>query len=100
MKKLNSDYLKRLVGSIEEIADDFFDSNDFHTGLKLKRIASNIMGSLASTDLLVENLDVDEESREHIATIIKEAVADKKASRQAKENRVKNKVKNKNKNKV
>ena len=82
MKKLNSDYLKRLVGSIEEIADDFLDSNDFSTGIKLRRIASNIMGSLASTDILVENLDVDDESREHIATIIKEAVAAKKASKQ------------------
>jgi hypothetical protein len=91
LKKLNSDYLKRLVGSIEEIADDFLDSNDFSTGLKLRRIASNIMGSLASTDLLVENLDVDDESREHIATIIKEAVAAKRASKQTKK-KVKNKV--------
>ena len=92
MKKLNSDYLKRLVGSIEEIADDFLDSNDFSTGIKLRRIASNIMGSLASTDILVENLDVDDESREHIATIIKEAVAAKRASKQAKKKKVKNKV--------
>jgi hypothetical protein len=92
LKKLNSDYLKRLVGSIEEIADDFLDSNDFSTGIKLRRIASNIMGSLASTDILVENLDVDDESREHIATIIKEAVAAKRASKQAKKKKVKNKV--------
>ncbi len=92
MKKLNSDYLKRLVGSIEEIADDFLDSNDFSTGIKLRRIASNIMGSLASTDILVENLDVDDESREHIATIIKEAVAAKKASKQQTKKKIKNKV--------
>jgi hypothetical protein len=92
LKKLNSDYLKRLVGSIEEIADDFLDSNDFSTGIKLRRIASNIMGSLASTDILVENLDVDDESREHIATIIKEAVAAKKASKQQTKKKIKNKV--------
>jgi hypothetical protein len=81
-----------LVGSIEEIADDFLDSNDFSTGIKLRRIASNIMGSLASTDILVENLDVDDESREHIATIIKEAVAAKKASKQQTKKKIKNKV--------
>lgn len=81
MKKLNSDYLKSLVASIEDIADEFLDSNNIHTAIRLRRIASNVTDAFAKTDLLIDNLDLDDNTRGHVATVIKEAVAARKESK-------------------
>lgn len=80
MSRLKNEYVKQLIGSIEDIADDLLDS-DIFTAMKLRRIASNVALAFVDNDLLIENLDVDASSKQQITAMLKEVVSATRASK-------------------
>lgn len=68
--------LKQAIEYLEEIADGIME-NDVHTGMSLRHIACKIAGTFSSNASLIENLDVDEDTKTKIAAFVKDAVKDK-----------------------
>ena len=71
-----NDYLKEAVASIEEISDDFLDS-DLQLAVKLRRIASKIALSVSDNEPPVS---VDDSAKQIIERSVKEAVATRKSA--------------------
>lgn len=69
-----NDYLKEAVASIEEISDDFLDS-DLQLAVRLRRIASKIALSVSDNDTPVNSNDLNLVERS-----VKEAVATRKSA--------------------
>ena len=82
-KKKTNEYINQLVASIENVADEFIDSN-IPLAVKLQRIASNVAVAFLDNDLLIDNLDVGSETKKQIASLIREAVSNKTARKAAK----------------
>jgi hypothetical protein len=71
--KKSANDLRQAVASLEEIADDIME-NDVHTGINLRRIAFKVLEAVSSNDALIENLDVEDNIKDKIASFVKEAV--------------------------
>lgn len=70
---MNSKVIASLVQVLEDVSDDLIDS-DIYSATRLKRVASNIALAFVDNDLLIEQLNVDEDTKKKISAMIKEAV--------------------------
>lgn len=68
-----SKYVDHILARINEAADDLLDS-DVQTAMRLHRLASNIATAFIDNDLLIDHLNVDDETKSRIASLVKEAV--------------------------
>lgn len=68
--------LKQALEHLEEIADEIMDS-DVHTGMSLRHIAFKVASTFSNNENLIENLDVDNNTKTKIAEFIKAAVKEK-----------------------
>jgi len=80
LKKITNDYINSLIASIKDAADEAVES-DIHLANQLHRIAHNVAVAFLDNDLLIDNLNVDGDTKKHVASIIKEAVSSKKVKK-------------------
>lgn len=72
-RKEGSKIIAGIVEVLEDVSDDLLDT-DVYSATRLRRLASNIALAFVDNDLLIANLDVDEQTKNKIAAMIKEAV--------------------------
>ena len=76
---MSSIYVEHLLAQINDVAEEFLDS-DVHTAMRLHRLASNVATAFIDNDLLIANLDVDDETKSRVASMVKDAVSDRKTA--------------------